>query len=44
MYSDPYPAIFVINLQEANKKTDLKINSAYYGTFWRYIINIIFQR
>ncbi len=40
---DPDPAIFVVDLQDANKKLILK-NSffAYYRTFWRYVY-IIFK-
>ncbi len=41
---DPDPAIFVTDLQDANKKLMWsKSFSAYYGTFWRYLY-IIFQR
>ncbi len=44
MDSDPDPAIFVVNLQDANKKTNFKkISSAYYFLKVLYIY-IIFQR
>jgi hypothetical protein len=40
--SDPDPSIFIIDLQDANKKQTLKKFSAYRITFWRYFY-IIFK-
>ncbi len=43
MDPDPEPSIFIIDLQDANKKTNLKKKLFLHIPFWRYFY-IIFQR